>query len=709
MGIASLVLVGTTVRALDKTELLAVDVGSFCPLPNAGTGPARKQSDAVPADLPAGAGIEMVAPRGGRVMAQAVLRGPALANVAAQPPQLVGPGGATLPAGAVTLHWLTGPARGDVIVAKPVEKQTQPLLVMVEVPATAAPGMYHGTLTVTAQGFTGSLKVQLNVTGWTLPPPRDWQTICGMMHSPDTIAMHYKVEPWSDAHLKLMEPSLKLLADLGVKSTVLHLVAEGPMHERQSMVRWLERGGFDCAPLDRYLDLWEKTCGPPTTVTLSVWHNRTRFKPLATDHQFRVTRQKADGTLENIGAPGYSQPGAVGFWKPAFAAVRERLAKRGWRQTEVLLGLPYDSRPTEEEIATFQEIAPGLRWRIFTHGFNMPLPGADGKLMLPDGGEVGWLVGCDTMLFRGPSAPERTGMLRNAGMKRQYPFTMFPRYQLWGHVQPWAWRDIAPANVQRGGQGLSEMGLDFWGGDWKVRSRNGNLSDVNCDSPRHDAAMSMTAPGPRGAEPTLRYLMLREGLQATEAFLALRRAGEKGNARAAAAAEAFREFMQTRTDNFFGHIPWGKAMDQAPATYIHDLYKPDYLKDAIADRRKVHPGKRLVVVACDRGTRPEVLAPMGAAAATADAVVLTDWGKPHANFDEVITAMRAGVPANVPCEVVRDRQAAIQRARVLAGKEGVVVVCSKGDEAYALFDQERSQTAWNAAIRDLYTAAATAR
>jgi UDP-N-acetylmuramyl tripeptide synthase len=100
---------------------------------------------------------------------------------------------------------------------------------------------------------------------------------------------------------------------------------------------------------------------------------------------------------------------------------------------------------------------------------------------------------------------------------------------------------------------------------------------------------------------------------------------------------------------------------------------------------------------------------MGAAAGTADAVVLTDWGKPHANFDEVITAMRAGVPANVPCEVVRDRQEAIQRARAMAGKEGVVVVCSKGDEAYALFDQERSQTAWNAAVRALYEAAGAAK
>jgi hypothetical protein len=191
----------------------------------------------VPPDLPAGAELEMVAPRGGTVSGQALLRGQQLSGVKAMPPVLTGPGGATLPA---TVRWLTRPAGGayaNVFSATPTEKQLQPLFVTVAVPATAAPGIYAGKLEVAADGFRGAVPVKVEVMPWVLPAPKDWKLHTGLIQSPDTIALQYKVAPWSDEHLKLMEPSLRLLRDVGSDSCYVFLTAESDHYARYSAVR----------------------------------------------------------------------------------------------------------------------------------------------------------------------------------------------------------------------------------------------------------------------------------------------------------------------------------------------------------------------------------------------------------------------------------------------------------------------------------------
>jgi hypothetical protein len=675
-------------------ELRAVDVGQIIELRGATAGELP--------ELPAGAGLELVAPRGGRASGQAVVRGAKLASVTATV------AGLNLP---VQVRWLTGATVADTFVPQPVEQQTQPFWVTVNVPADARPGKYAGTVNVSADGWRGSLPVTVDVLPWVLPPAKDWQVLTGFHHSPDTIALHYKVDPWSDQHLKLLEPSLRLLADLGTKSTMIYLVAEGLMYERFSMVRVRADGTLDFTPVDKYLDLWEKVGGPPANLTLYLWCNNDGIgKPRSADRPFRVTRVTTDGKLENFDAPGYGKPGSVEFWQPIFTGIRDRLAKRGWQRTEVLLGIPYDTRPSEEEMEFFAKVAPGWRWRVYTHGFNIPLPQADGKLVLPDGGDVGWLEGIEPVGF-GQMGGKFPGVIKGAKMKRNYPFTIICRIHYYPPTRPWVIRDAPVTTVLRGVQGLSALGLDYW--EMKlpgVRFTGGNDSHSDlCISggatPRHGVIMNITQPGPNGAEPGPRFELIREGLQVAEALVRARAAGQTEPVR------VFEQFIEDRTSNAYGFTPNGKILDETPTTYLwHMWYDAEGLAKFLREKRAAHPQARLVLMACSSERYTDRISPLGTACAGADAVVFTDFTKPLSDFDGVIAKLKSGLPATVPYEVVRDRQQALARARAWAGPTGVVVVGGDGgnqtNNSQPLVVRERGQELWNAAVRELYKAAA---
>jgi hypothetical protein len=497
----------------------------------------------IPPDLPPGADMEMVAPRGGTVSGQALLRGRALTGVQANPPVLRGPGGATLPASAVQVRWVNRADRqmiANILSATPLEKQLQPVLVTVTVPADAAPGVYAGRLEVAADGFKGGVGIKLEVMPWVLPPPKDWKLHTGLIQSPDTIAIQYKVAPWSDEHLKYLEPSLLLLRDVGSESCYVFLIAESQHYARYSAVR--RRGdGLDFAYFDKYLDVYQKVCGVPKTLTLHVWEGGYKAH-LNASNSVKVTQIRADGTMTNMFAPYYGTAGSEAFWKPMFDGIRERLAKRGWNETTVLLGVPRDSYPQEEAVEFFSKVAPGWRWRVFTHGAGLAVR-SDGKLILPNGSECGWYE-CCWIPGKGICYPNINQIAFHP--KRAYTFTSESRTECVTGSQGWIWRDISAACVMQNSQGISQIGLGYWDAtpSWEPQPGfwGGNLCQIGGGggfNPRHFTSKSITVPGPNGAEPMLEYEWFREGVQAAAA-LALLRDTEAG--------KAFSKFLDPRLE-----------------------------------------------------------------------------------------------------------------------------------------------------------------
>ena len=94
----------------------------------------------------------------------------------------------------------------------PVYGAVVPVWVTVKVPADAQPGDYRATLTVGANGKRLSVPVEVRVSGFRLPEPKDYRTFVELVESPDTLAVEYGVPLWSEAHWKLIEKSLSLIA-----------------------------------------------------------------------------------------------------------------------------------------------------------------------------------------------------------------------------------------------------------------------------------------------------------------------------------------------------------------------------------------------------------------------------------------------------------------------------------------------------------------
>jgi hypothetical protein len=285
----------------------------------------------------------------------------------------------------------------------------------------------------------------------------------------------------------------------------------------------------------------------------------------------KVTQVNADGKLENIRAPYYGTPKAKAFWQPVFDGIRERLAKRGWQNTTVLLGVPWDAPPQDEVIDFLKEVAPGWRWRVFSHGYTIPLPKADGKLIWGGGLEVGWLefIGMPNPAWGGEGGRYVT-MLRGAGMKRTYPETTCIR----GYYQ---YRDLPTLCMLGGFQGYSQLGLDYWFSLAFSTGLGGN--------PRDGLIESITKPGPNGAEPCIDYDLLREGLQAAAAYFQVR--DHDPNVPAEVKTKAI-DAAQTFAATIFGRVVYG---DQAARNQnrwnaaVRDLYQVAGELQAVTPRK----------------------------------------------------------------------------------------------------------------------------
>jgi UDP-N-acetylmuramoyl-L-alanyl-D-glutamate--2,6-diaminopimelate ligase len=124
--------------------------------------------------------------------------------------------------------------------------------------------------------------------------------------------------------------------------------------------------------------------------------------------------------------------------------------------------------------------------------------------------------------------------------------------------------------------------------------------------------------------------------------------------------------------------------DAGQALMVVDYsHTPDSLTRALESLREQCSGELWCVFGAggdrDRGKRPM----MGAAAAAhADAIVLTDDNPRSEDGDRIIDDIRGGIPASARILTERDRAAAIALALAAAGPDDVVLVAGKGHESY---------------------------
>jgi UDP-N-acetylmuramoyl-L-alanyl-D-glutamate--2,6-diaminopimelate ligase len=122
-----------------------------------------------------------------------------------------------------------------------------------------------------------------------------------------------------------------------------------------------------------------------------------------------------------------------------------------------------------------------------------------------------------------------------------------------------------------------------------------------------------------------------------------------------------------------------------PLAIVDYAHTPDALAQALAALRPVAAarGGALWVVFGAGGDRdPGKRAPMGAAAATADRIVVTSDNPRSEDPAAIVAMVAAGVPAGRDCECIVDRAQAIAHAIERAEAHDLVLIAGKGHEAY---------------------------
>jgi len=433
----------------------------------------------------------------------------------------------------------------------------QPVWFSVKVPEDAVPGRYKGSITLSAQNNDPvSVPLDLYVSAWRLPDPADFGLLVDLIQSPESVALKYNVPLWSEEHWKLIDISFRRIAELGGKTIYIPVTAKTHFGNTNSMVRWIQEPdgtwSHDFSLVKKYVDIAVKNLGQKIPVAciycwdLNMRHLQHRKGPPKEEPgntaPFITVVDRKTGRMTEKRAPDWEQPEAVDFWKPVFSGIRRILESHDIGGS-MMFGIAGDRQPTKATLKTLQKIDPDTGWVCRSHGRYTHMA-ADKSVKIHYMSTV-W----------GASRVYDPSVHQCYGWKNPRVETVFPRGMHSEHgLTPTSglvfYRKIAECSLKtRGGGGLrgfGPIGADFWDvlkpGEFEAPKRKWwNVSTLKKISSRkhqfrfplmarnmelrsqwqklglHHSVARMLGAGRSGAVSTVRYEMLREGIQEAEA------------------------------------------------------------------------------------------------------------------------------------------------------------------------------------------------
>ena len=311
---------------------------------------------------------------------------------------LKNPGGSALGAVAVPVRWVRGDGDEQFadIVARDGEKIGVPagtlreILVSVEVPRDAAPGVYEGIFSVelpenpspsessgtpsessgavvSAENFGGSrenftgktFRVAVRVVASSLPSVSERKIHLDLWQHPQAFARWAKVDAWSRAHFDAMVPAMRRLRGLGQKVVTCAIIEEPWSHQTfddwPAMVKWTrERDGswrFDYAAFDAWVSFMENEIGIDGQIScysMLPWKMEISYFDVAAGEQRAFPL--------DVASPEFSE-----IWTAFLADFREHLRAKGWLEKTCIA---LDERPDEQLDAArkiVESVAPELK------------------------------------------------------------------------------------------------------------------------------------------------------------------------------------------------------------------------------------------------------------------------------------------------------------------------------------------------------------
>ena len=456
-------------------------------------------------------------------------------------------GAGTIPAEAVQVRWALkklkrGEAGGlfDALSPAAVTElpggAVQPVFLSVRVPRDAKAGAYSGKVAVSADGAAAvEIPIELSVADWTLPDPKAFQTQAGLAESPESVAMQYKVDFWSEKHWQLLEQVFALMEQVGADDVYLPLERQTSLGNAQSMVRWIPKAGggytHDFSIVERYLDLAVKHLGKPPIVCLIFWDKYNGFRygsQPAREPQSGVlitTLDPKTGKLGEAEGPKYGTPGIREFWRPVAEGMRKVLKARGLEDS-MMLGIIGDLYPPQEAFEDLTAVMPGVKWVYNAHQFPHALYKNPAKNY----------IGYYAYVYANQIPAEPGVGKRLYGWRAPLRKSHFPRMRVGpiGHLaqdaHPGRYRVSLEALQVAGFMGFGRVGMDFWPVVGRLSALGGGtLGRRYLHSDWHQlsigvAANAVVAPGADGPLGTVRFEGIRASAQECEARMRIERA-----------------------------------------------------------------------------------------------------------------------------------------------------------------------------------------
>lgn len=219
----------------------------------------------------------------------------------------------------------------DINATLPVKRNSaQPIWVNVSVPHDAAPGVYDGTVTVTADGMAApqTLRMQLKVLNRTLPEPQKWHLNVDLWQNPYSVARYYGVPLWSKEHFDAMRPIMKMIADAGqwtITASIMHKPWNGQTEDHyDSMVTRIKHldgsWSYDYAVFDRWVEFMKDDVGIDRLIccyTMIPWALNFDYYDEATNRIQFVEAKPGDAEYET-------------YWLNFLKDFARHLKQKGW-------------------------------------------------------------------------------------------------------------------------------------------------------------------------------------------------------------------------------------------------------------------------------------------------------------------------------------------------------------------------------------------
>ncbi len=435
---------------------------------------------------------------------------------------------------------------------KPVFGAVQPVWVRVWIPEDTKAGTYEGELTIHANGETVKVPLVVEVLDWTFPERKDFTMFTDLVESPESVALRYGVELWSEEHWRLLEGVFKEIARAASKTVYIHCIARTNHGNSQSMVRWIRKNGAlvpDFSIAEKYLDTALK-CGIRPWFVIFYVHDRStgggyfgrkiKYGPPI------ITVVEPDGKVKNEKAPVYNSSEAVAFWKPVADGIRKMLKKRGLSET-FCIGLTCDDKPGKAVVECWKQVAPEAKWVQQGHGLDMKY--------------FGVTVGYNTTVWKPvwPWDPAKRRFhgwrwRKNKGWRYSMAVAHFHRdiWKLNIIQQMMEVRLTGEKNIAGAQMGPGRLSADFWP---CVKDSKGMLHPISARYPENswrqcDIRMTpFLAPGAKGAVSTVRFEMMVEGVQECEARIFLEKVilGDLASSVSEGEKKELQSLLDTRT------------------------------------------------------------------------------------------------------------------------------------------------------------------